>query len=113
MPLISIHIPKCAGSSFSNVLEKWLGQKFYKHYFNEESNKMPPKYVLRPGLCIHGHFNKERKFGIKGCYSEVDQFVTILRNPFEIAISDYFYAKRNSEEGFHLEMEGSLGTKRI
>lgn len=97
-PLISIHVPKCAGSSFFELLKKWFDGNCYKHYFNENSNKMPPKHVLRLGICIHGHFNKKRKFGVIAYYPEVDQFITILRDPFEIAISDYFYVKKKGED---------------
>ncbi len=88
-PLISIHIPKCGGSSFKEVLQKWFIGGFYSHYFNEKSNKMPQKYVLSAGICVHGHFNKARGFGIKDYYPEVDQFITFLRDPFEITTSDY------------------------
>jgi hypothetical protein len=51
-----------------------------------------------PGVCIHGHFNFRRGFGIKHYYPEVDQFFTILRDPFERQISSYFYAKNHPDD---------------
>ena len=33
-------------------------------------------------------------------YPEVDQYITILRDPFEIAMSNYYYVKRLGEEAF-------------
>ena len=108
-PLISIHIPKCAGTSFIGVLKEWFGKKLYLHYFDEKNNKMPPRYNLKTwpfrrkfkrGLCIHGHFNKTRGFGVMDYYPEVDQFITILREPFEIAVSNYFFVKKLGEESF-------------
>ena len=101
-PLISIHIPKCGGSSFIEVLQKWFNGKFYSHYFNEKDNQMSPNYDLKPGICIHGHFNKKRLFGIKDYYPEADQFITILRDPFEIVVSRYFFVKRAE----HAKKEG-------
>lgn len=53
----------------------------------------------REGICIYGHFNKTRGFGAQAYYPEVDQFITILRDPFERAISLYFHNKRKIEEG--------------
>ena len=38
-PLISIHIPKCAGTSFVGVLKEYFGKKLYRHYFDEKNNQ--------------------------------------------------------------------------
>ena len=91
-PLISLHIPKCAGQSFRRVLEKWFENRFFVHYF-QQHNACPPKYELKPGICIHGHFNRKRGFGAIDYYREVDQFVVVLRDPLEAAISNYFFWK--------------------
>jgi len=34
---------------------------------------------------------------VKDYYPEVDQFITVLRDPFEQALSHYFYVKKNPE----------------
>ncbi|MCU0289198.1 MAG: hypothetical protein MUF15_22735, partial [Acidobacteria bacterium] len=53
-PLIHIHIPKTAGSTFNKVLEYWFGKNLYRHYFDEKNNKMPIKYAAnKPHSCIH------------------------------------------------------------
>jgi hypothetical protein len=93
-PLFSIHIPKAGGSSFQGILKKWFGPDVYFHYFNEIDNKMPEKYEPRSGICIHGHFNKKRDFGVQDYYPAASQFITFLRDPFEILISRYFFEKR-------------------
>ncbi|MBI5561773.1 MAG: hypothetical protein HY894_02805 [Deltaproteobacteria bacterium] len=102
-PLISVHVPKCAGMSFRVVLEKWFGGRLYLHYFNEAENRMPERRDLRVagpgsefkrGVCIHGHFNAARGFGAMDYYPEVDQFITILREPVEMALSNYFFRKK-------------------
>lgn len=76
-PLISGHFPKCAGTSFNRVLRKWFGRKLLRHYVDEKTGRMPKRYSLyggmftkRPkvGLCIHGHFNRERGTGVDAYY---------------------------------------------
>jgi len=108
-PLISLHIPKCGGTSFLAVLKSWFSKNLYMHYFDEKRNNMPRRHNLKSGLfkrrfkkdiCIHGHFNKKRGYGVKDYYPEVDQFITVLRDPFEMALSNYFFAKRQGNNRF-------------
>lgn len=102
-PLISIHIPKCGGTSFLSVLREWYGSGFLEHYVNERRNQPPERHDLnklrsRP-VCIHGHFNYQRGNGPDVYYPEANQFITIVREPFEHHLSDYYYAKRQSRKG--------------
>ena len=100
MPLLSIHIPKCAGVSFRYVLKKWFDQGLKYHYMNEKKGKRPKIYNLhsrsfftrkiRP-ICIHGHFPNSRGLGMKDSYPEVDQYITVLRDPFDMIVSNYRY----------------------
>src|SRR5262249_55070595 len=99
-PLISIHVPKCGGTSFMALLGKWFGTSLYQHYFDEELNAMPRKHELRSGICIHGHFNRRRKTGVLDYYPVADQFITIVRDPFEMAVARYFYAKGLGDNRF-------------
>jgi hypothetical protein len=101
-PLIVIHVPKAAGNSSLKFFEKWYGDGFLRHYFNEPKGQMPKKYDLfdlntadNP-VALHGHFNKLRNFGVEDYYPDVKQFVTILRDPFELTISNYFFTRKNS-----------------
>jgi hypothetical protein len=100
-PLISIHIPKCAGTSFNDVLKKWFGKGLHGHYYDEEHDRPPAKATFRPGLfgrprrfCVHGHFNRTRGTGPLDYYPDADQYITILRDPFEVHVSHFFWAKR-------------------
>lgn len=99
-PLIVIHVPKAAGNSSQKFFQTWYGDGFLRHYFNEPKGLMPQKYDLgtlhssdKP-IVLHGHFNKLRNFGVEDYYPEIKQFVTILRDPFELTISSYFYTKK-------------------
>jgi len=99
-PLVFIHIPKAAGSSVREVFRGWFGSGLLENYFDEEAGLLPPRRDLsalhsreRP-VVVYGHFNRNRGFGIEDYYPEADQFVTIIRDPFEAAISTYYYMRR-------------------
>ncbi len=101
-PLIFIHVPKTAGMAVRKIVQGWFPRRFYLHYHNEAKGKMPDllplasrKFTRKPP-AIYGHFNKNRGFGIEDYYPEVTQFVTIIRDPFELAISNYFYVRKVS-----------------
>lgn len=109
LPLISIHVPKCAGQSFAEVLRTWFGKGYLRHYYNEKLNKPPVKHNLhrglfrrtyKPDICIHGHFNRERGIGVEDYYPEVQQFITILRDPFELHLSNYFFVQRLGDKAY-------------
>lgn len=104
-PLLGLHIPKCAGSSMKQVLRGWFGRQIHWHYFDEVRNR-PPR-VCRPslfhhlrrrltgrGVCIYGHFNRTRGFGVEDYYPNAQQFFTIVRDPLATVQSQYFAAKR-------------------
>lgn len=106
-PLLSIHIPKCGGSSFTEALKEWYGSKLFFHYYDEKNNLMPKKVKLKSwfnghykkDVCIHGHFNHKRGFGIDDYYPEINQAITFLRDPIEIALSVFFYNQKLIKEG--------------
>lgn len=99
-PLILIHIPKTAGVTVKEIYKAWYGERLLFHY--SDGVKMPERFSLgeihRPDnpIYVYGHFNSDKNFGIQQYYPEVDQFITILREPFEIAVSGFFYVKKAS-----------------
>lgn len=104
-PLISIHIPKCAGTSFDAILKGWFGAGFHRHYFDEKNNLKPKKIYADGAIparpvrtCIHGHFNNKRQMGVFDYYPSADQYITIIRDPLELHISNYFFLKRRIRE---------------
>lgn len=101
-PLICIHVPKAAGSSAKKFFSNWYNDNFINHYFDEEKALMPVKHnIFDIHTCdmpvlVYGHFNRLRGFGVEDYYPDVKQFVTILRDPFELTVSHYFYVRKNS-----------------
>ena len=101
--LISIHLPKCGGSSLKAALKRWFGKKLYYHYYDEEKNATPSRLLsyrirlssmMSDGYCVHGHFNKYRGFGIRDYYPNSNQFISFLRDPLEIHLSNYYFLTR-------------------
>jgi hypothetical protein len=104
--LISLHIPKCGGSSFDKVLKTWFGFGFHRHYMNHSKMILPKKASFNLTFkeyipaCIHGHFDKATDtVGVFDYYPEARQFITLYRDPLEIQLSFYAYAKKLISEG--------------
>jgi len=110
-PLIFTHVPKCAGTSIVRVLRHWFRGHYY-HTFTEDRLGLPmPRIMTRdhqgrwlPDVhCIHAHFDHRRGYGLPYLYPEIQQYVTIFRDPFDIVVSMYFFAKGKARQGqfFH------------
>lgn len=93
-PLISIHMPKCGGNSVGLLLGDLFGGRLLTHYPDEKTGELPRQHRAGPGTCIHGHFDNTRGMGAGDYYPEADQFITFLRDPFDLKVSLYFYLKR-------------------
>lgn len=115
--LISVHLPKTAGTSFAATLEKYFGDKLLKDYAGyglrnfgflnvHETSSLYEKYRanLKASLklavkdlsrfeCIHGHFFPV-KYLLMG-YKQQAKFVTWMRNPVDRVLSHYYYCKRS------------------
>jgi hypothetical protein len=89
-PLFSLHVPKTAGTSFRRDLEGWFGDDLVLHYRGDQGEP-PARHALRPGLCVHGHFNRLRNIGVRRYYPEAGQFIVLLRDPFDRFVSTWRY----------------------
>jgi hypothetical protein len=108
MPLLFQHIPKCGGTSVRRVFKRWFGDGLFTHYYNAEKGGAPERRDLEAllalrgngrGICLYGHFNRTRGFGVEQYYPDIEQLITIVRDPFEQHLSQYFYTKRKIVEG--------------
>jgi hypothetical protein len=101
-PLIFIHVPKAAGTTTRQIFDQWFGAGLLPHYYRESEAKMPEKHDIfalhrfdQP-LVVYGHFNRKRQFGIEDYYPDARQFISILRDPFELMVSAYFFMNRHA-----------------
>jgi hypothetical protein len=111
LKLISVHIPKTAGTSFRKSLKAAYGEEEVVRLdislqtgqvrLNEEKQE---ERILPTGTrVLHGHF---RPADIWEHYPETKDlpFITWLRNPVERVISNYYYLEKRLKE--ELDEEG-------
>ena len=98
--IVSVHIPKTAGSTFKDLLIESLGQgQICLRYgqtplrHRSEGKPVPPLVIPEGAPCavVHGHFVADRVIVPEG--AEV-RYVVWLRHPVERLISHYFFWKR-------------------
>ena len=93
-PLISLHIPKCAGTGLMDVFSKLPRNRFrFLPHYPDINRNLPPDWN-EPGVLIHGHFQRFKGEAIETACPGSDQFITVLRDPFDILISSYYYGLR-------------------
>jgi hypothetical protein len=105
--IISVHLPKTAGTSFAAALERNFGDALQRDYADIPVNTPPyerNKAALQNCLanaekdfqgisCIHGHF-LPLKYLLLSARQNI-QFVTWMRNPIERALSHYYFWRRS------------------
>lgn len=103
--IVSIHIPKCAGTSLRGALNKALGPKVKMDYGNRvmledlsairRRRRLKQRMLsdigrLRGKTVIHGHF-----YAAKYLDAPFEkEWVTFVRHPVELVISCYHYLRR-------------------
>lgn len=101
--LVSLHLPKTAGSSFFQVLCQSFGDDCMKDYadlpVNTPCYKRNGKALLNGVLngwrreevaCVHGHF-----LPLKYRFLPSARYITWMREPAERMVSHYYYWLRN------------------
>jgi len=84
LKVVSVHVPKTAGTTFGNVLQQVYGveQVFFDYAWND------PALEIKPEIrAVHGHFPASK---YKDLPSSV-KLIAWIRNPVERLISHYFY----------------------
>ena len=104
-PLISIHVPKNAGTSVRWTLEQWFGtENVLPHYWDEAAH--PPLLSGNYGPVFVYTDISTRAVGL-ACGTIIlgqTNLSPFLRDPFEVHLSLYFYLKM-SNASYHFDGE--------
>lgn len=120
--LVSVHLPKTAGTSFLLTLEAHFGQRLLKDYGDRPINKSSFRRnshalscCVRNGFarkvseqvdCIHGHFLPLKYRFLPSAQGK--QFVIWLRDPLERMVSHYHYWQRSFEPDSAAELHRQM-----
>jgi hypothetical protein len=98
VPLISMHVPKTGGTGLLVLLTDWFPDgRLMLHYASVTGP--PPRHDLHGSVCIHGHFNTLRGFGVSDYYPRATQFIVFLREPFDRLLSVWFHVNESLRRG--------------
>lgn len=101
--LLSIHIPKTAGSSFFHVLKSVYGKQAVSrmntmgHSQDEISNLLGGSENNEFTKVIHGHVRVSELKDVIRC--DQPKIITWMRDPVERLISNYYFAMQRIREG--------------
>lgn len=109
--IISVHIRKNAGHSFRTALKAHYGDRLYFDYGDEIGStslrskliRLKRKFFIYKNRrhfldhydVVHGHFYADKYKG----FAKDLQYATILRDPVDRVLSNYYYIKRNEQRG--------------
>jgi hypothetical protein len=92
--LVSVHIPKCAGTSFRHILRDVYGEALWLNYGNIFVRAQArAELVPRGTRCIHGHFFAD-------AFDDIlprRRLITWLRHPVERVTSNYHHFLRSPD----------------
>lgn len=111
--LVSLHIPKTAGTSFRNILKDVYGDekvirldialKHGKLKINQK--QFENKSLDKNWKVIHGHFSPSLLVSKFVIHDEIP-YITWLRDPVERVISNYYYLEKRLKEVMDEESRG-------
>ena len=112
--LVSIHIPKTAGTSFRNILKNVYGEKEVIRFdisnrrgITIEEKVLKSKKLSKKIKVIHGHFTY-RNLTKMVALSDNVPIITWLRDPIKRVISNYYYLEEKIIEGLE-DVKNGLG----
>ncbi len=111
--LVSVHIPKTAGTSFRSILKQVYGEQAVKRLdidlqfetIRLEEQLFEQRKLDKKLKVVHGHFSP----ALLQKYFRIDPqipFVTWLRDPVERVVSNYFYLEKRLKEELQEEQKG-------
>ena len=96
--LFFVHIPKCAGTSFRDVLKRWFAPDLL-HFDAHDAETLARAVARRtaPPRAITGHF----AYGVHEQLPGRPRYLSLVRDPLDRFVSLYKHARANLGHGFH------------
>ncbi len=92
--IVSVHVPKCAGTSFKRVLNDVCGARIWCNYGTIFSREQARPDLVPPGTnFIHGHFLAD---SFDDLFPD-RRLVTWVRHPVERLVSNYHHFLRSPD----------------
>jgi hypothetical protein len=92
--ILSIHIPKTAGTTFRELLQKHYGPAICLHYYHPmDHTGRALAEIPKNTKCLHGHFTARR---FQPDYTDA-LLITWMRHPIERVASEYEHLKRSPD----------------
>ena len=102
LPVVSIHVPKAAGTSFKIVLQEWYKDQLFLYYPDVHIKDISSINELSAGQCVHGHFSRIDGHGIEKFANDKPEnsanIITMIRDPFDMIVSLFLYLKYKAPE---------------
>ena len=98
--LVFVHIPKCAGSSFRQVLKRWFGENaLFIDTHDPEILEVAVERAASTPRSIAGHtpFGLHQNLQVSPCY------VSLVRHPLDRFVSLYRHARRTPGHAMHVD----------
>lgn len=106
--LIFLHIPKTAGSTFHMILNARYKKKAIRNVFGSRYSEPEIKAFIEESAgdkqaikLLKGHM----PFGLHTYLPQRAKYISILRDPVERVISQYYYIKKNVNNPLHEQVE--------
>lgn len=112
LQLVSVHIPKTAGTSFRNTLKAVYGEQqvarlditLEKEDIRLNEQPWQGRRLPRTVQVVHGHFSPTLFY--KYFRTSEASFITWLRHPVERVLSNYYYLVKRLQEELQEEKKG-------
>lgn len=107
---IFMHIPKTGGSTFHSILGKYYPKNKIQNIFGVHKSspeiialEKRPREELESIRLLKGHLT----FGIHRYLPQTCEYITLLRDPVERVISQFYYIKNNPNNPLHEDVHQS------
>ncbi len=89
--LIHLHMPKTAGTTLKYIIGKNINRNCNFHVYKDapERDAILKELSKKNVACIQGHF----PFGVHHYFSTPSTYITMLREPVERIISEYYFIR--------------------